>query len=119
VCIVTRLIVVSFDIDGTLEVGDPPGPIALATVRRAKELGCIVGSCSDRPLSHQHDLWRDHGIVMDFAALKTDLPVVRDRFPGASYYHIGDTDVDRSHALRAGFTYLMPDPAAVDRLLRL
>ena len=28
------MILVSFDIDGTLEVGDPPGPIELALVRR-------------------------------------------------------------------------------------
>ena len=42
------MILVSFDIDGTLEVGDPPGPIELALVRRAKALGYIVGSASAR-----------------------------------------------------------------------
>jgi hypothetical protein len=42
-------IVLSFDIDGTLELGDPPGGITMEMVRRAHELGYLVGSCSDRP----------------------------------------------------------------------
>ena len=42
---------ISFDIDGTLEVGDPPGIITLDMVRKAKELGFLVGSCSDRTIS--------------------------------------------------------------------
>src|SRR6266566_8855418 len=38
---------ISFDIDGTLEVGDPPGLITMEMVRQAKHLGCLIGSCSD------------------------------------------------------------------------
>ena len=30
---------VSFDIDGTLEVGDPPGIVSIALVKPAKRLG--------------------------------------------------------------------------------
>ena len=45
--------VVSFDIDGTLEIGDPPGIITIDAVRAARRLGYVVGSCSDRPLAHQ------------------------------------------------------------------
>ena len=48
---------VSFDIDGTLEVGDPPGPITMAMVRRAQAHGCIIGSASDRPLPVQQAIW--------------------------------------------------------------
>ena len=33
---------VSFDIDGTLEVGDPPGQVAINVVRRARELGSAL-----------------------------------------------------------------------------
>ena len=44
---------ISFDIDGTLEVGDPPGYITIARVRQALGLGYIVGSCSDWPVSRQ------------------------------------------------------------------
>ena len=51
----TKLI--SFDIDGTLEVGDPPGSITMEMVRRAKRLGYLIGSCSDRTVSaQQHEV---------------------------------------------------------------
>jgi len=110
-------LVLSFDIDGTLEIGDPPGPVLLETIRLAATLGHVVGSCSDRPLSHQADLWKDHGLAMDFVALKTDLPAIRERFGAAGYYHIGDTDVDRHYATVAGFIYLPPDLPAVLELL--
>ena len=46
-------ILVSFDIDGTLETGDPPGPITMEMVGMAQAQGCIIGSCSDRPLPSQ------------------------------------------------------------------
>ena len=32
-------ILISFDIDGTLEVGDPPGILTMAMVRRAQKRG--------------------------------------------------------------------------------
>ena len=50
---------ISFDIDGTLEVGDPPGYITMEMVRRAKDLGYIIGSCSDRTVSNQRRIWVD------------------------------------------------------------
>src|SRR5207245_1195704 len=59
---------VSFDIDGTLEVGDPPGIVSIALVKTAKRLGYLVGSCSDRPISHQQSLWARLPIVA-FAGL--------------------------------------------------
>lgn len=110
-------LVLSFDIDGTLEIGDPPGPVLLALVKSAQALGHVIGSCSDRPISHQEDLWREHRLSMDFVALKTHLPAIRSRFGASLYYHIGDTDVDRHYATLAGFIYLPPDPAALRDLL--
>ena len=73
------MILVSFDIDGTLEVGDPPGPIELALVRRAKALGYIVGSASDRVRSDQMSLWTTHALEMDFVGHKHLLDAVRER----------------------------------------
>lgn len=46
-------ILLSFDIDGTLELGEPPGGVTMEMVRRAHDLGYLVGSCSDRALSSQ------------------------------------------------------------------
>ena len=106
---------VSFDIDGTLEVGDPPGIVSIALVKTAKRLGYLVGSCSDRPISHQQSLWARLQIAVDFTVLKHELASVKRRFTAASYYHIGDTDVDDHYATRAGFRFLKAD--AVGRRL--
>jgi len=100
---------VSFDIDGTLEVGDPPGIVSIALVKTAKRLGYLVGSCSDRPISHQQSLWARLQIAVDFTVLKHELASVKRRFTAASYYHIGDTDVDDHYATRAGFRFLKAD----------
>jgi len=103
---------VSFDIDGTLEVGEPPGIVPIALVRTAKRLGYVIGSCSDRPISHQEDLWTRLGIAVDFTVLKHRLMDLRERFAAAAYYHIGDTDTDAHYAAVAGFRFLRADAAA-------
>ncbi|MDE2939765.1 MAG: HAD family hydrolase [Chloroflexota bacterium] len=100
---------ISFDIDGTLEVGDPPGCITLDMVRAAKASGCIIGSCSDRTVSNQQRIWETAGIDMEFTVLKHQLDAVKERFPAENYYHIGDTDLDRQYAERNGFHFLLPD----------
>jgi len=100
---------VSFDIDGTLEVGDPPGIVSIALVQTAKRLGHLIGSCSDRPISHQQNLWERLRIAVDFTVLKHQLASIKSRFPAAAYYHIGDTDVDDHYATIAGFRFLKAD----------
>ena len=105
----TMVTLVSFDIDGTLEVGDPPGIVSIALVQRAKRMGYVIGSCSDRPISHQQSLWERLSIAVDFTVLKHELATVRARFAAAAYYHIGDTDVDDYYATGAGFLFLKAD----------
>ncbi len=100
----TRLI--SFDIDGTLEVGEPPGPITLAMVRRARELGYIVGSCSDRPVGLQRAMWERLGIAIDFAVLKHRLGDARAQFAADEYAHVGTADRDDRYSALAGFLFL-------------
>jgi hypothetical protein len=99
----------SFDIDGTLEVGEPPGIIPVALVRQAQHLGYLVGSCSDRPISFQTVMWERLKIAPDFTVLKHRLGDLKARFTAASYYHIGDTDIDEHYALIAGFRFLRAD----------
>ena len=103
---------VSFDIDGTLEVGDPPGIVTIQMVRSVKRRGHVIGSCSDRPVSYQRHLLERLAIVPDFTVLKHRLAEVRDRFAAAAYYHIGDTDVDEMFAAGAGFQFLRADAGA-------
>jgi hypothetical protein len=100
---------VSFDIDGTLEIGEPPGIVSIALVHTARRLGYLVGSCSDRPISYQEAMWEELGIVPDFTALKHRLDEVRARFAATVYYHIGDTDTDERYAMAAGFRFLRAD----------
>lgn len=97
---------ISFDIDGTLEMGDPPGIITLDMVRRARQLGYLIGSCSDRPISVQNRLWEAQQIAVDFTVLKHRLEAVRSQFSAAVYYHIGDTHTDQHYAQRAGFQFI-------------
>ena len=106
---------ISFDIDGTLEVGDPPGYITMQLVRQALELGYIIGSCSDRTVSHQQRMWLEHNIPVAFTVLKHQLEQVKAEFDAEHYYHIGDTNIDRYYAERSGFAYLYPDPS-IDHL---
>ena len=103
---------ISFDIDGTLEFGDPPGSITMERVRQALALGYIVGSCSDRPVSHQRRLWLEHGIAVSFTVLKHQLDRVKAEFSAEHYFHIGDTNMDQHYAERHGFTYFYPDASA-------
>ena len=102
----------SFDIDGTMQMGDPPGPVTGAIVRRARELGFLIGSCSDRPVAVQERLWSTLGLVMDFVVIKHQLPDVMARFEAKAYYHIGDRELDQQLAGQAGFGFFWPDEAA-------
>jgi hypothetical protein len=97
--------VVSFDIDGTLEMGDPPGPIGADFVKRTQEEGCIIGSCSDRTMREQSDVWERVGIVPDFVVAKHRLERVREQFSCERFVHIGDTQIDAHFARLAGFEF--------------
>ena len=106
-------ILISFDIDGTLEVGDPPGPLTMAMVRVVQDKGFLIGSCSDRPPSSQRSMWEEHDIAVDFTVAKHLLAGVKADFTADAYYHIGDReDLDRQNAIRNGFEFLWPDEAA-------
>jgi hypothetical protein len=109
---VSVVTLVSFDIDGTLEIGEPPGIITIAAVQTARRLGYLVGTCSDRPLAHQRQLWERLALNPDFTVLKHRLAEVKASFTATAYYHIGDTDVDEHFAGLAGFRFLRADAAS-------
>ncbi len=97
---------ISFDIDGTMEFGDPPGGITVEMVRKAKERGFLIGSCSDRFPSAQRALWERHDIEVDFVSAKHMLEEVKASLEADRYLHIGDRETDREVAERAGFDFL-------------
>ena len=100
---------VSFDIDGTLEFGDPRGSITMDMVRKVQAMGIWVGSCSDRPVSYQQQLWDRQNMSVDFTVLKNRLDDVKAEFLASSFLHIGDTDMDEYFAGQAGFQFLLVD----------
>jgi hypothetical protein len=98
---------ISFDIDGTLETGNGPGPITLEMVRRAVEHGHIIGSASDRPVQDQKNMWAAVGIEVSFAINKHRLNLIKEEFGHAEvFYHIGDTELDEHYAKLHGFEFL-------------
>ena len=100
---------VSFDIDGTLEVGDPPGPISLECVREAHRRGHVIGTSSDRTVAEQRRLWERLGIEADFVGHKHHLHETKARFDCVRLVHIGDTHVDEYYAKLAGFEFFYAD----------
>ena len=113
-------ILLSFDIDGTLELGDPPGGVTVDMVRKAIDLGFIVGSCSDRPLSSQRRMWASLDIEPDFVASKHQLNLVKAQFEDAdAYYHMGDRDTDESAAKENDFGFWWHTEAELEPWLEL
>ena len=103
------MILVSFDIDGTLETGEPPGPLALDLVRLAKARGHVIGSASDRTVAHQQRMWDDASIAVDFVGHKHHLNKIIGRFTCSRHVHIGDTETDRHYAVLAGLEFVHVD----------
>lgn len=100
---------ISFDIDGTLEFGDPRGSITMDMVRSVQAQGIWVGSCSDRPVSYQQQMWDRYDMTVDFTVLKNRLDDVKAEFHAESFLHIGDTDMDEYFAGKSGFQFLLVD----------
>lgn len=109
-----RAVLLSFDIDGTLEDGDPPGPVSIDVVRRAIMLGYVVGSASDRTLRDQGNVWARRGIEPHFVSHKHTLDEIALRFPAARRVHVGDTNVDDYYARLAGFEFVFAPAATED-----
>ena len=103
---------ISFDIDGTLEVGEPPGSITMEMVRAAQQAGNLIGSCSDQTISSQRRIWEEHGIAVEFTVLKHQLGDLMAQFQAEEYIHVGDTDLDRHMSQLAGFRFIPVDDAA-------
>lgn len=99
------MILISLDIDGTLERGDPPGPVTFEFACRAAAAGALVGSSSDRALTDQREFWLAGAVRVDFTVLKQQLLELPGRYPGCRYLHIGDSMMDEYYAGLGGFEF--------------
>jgi hypothetical protein len=108
------VLIVSLDIDGTMEFGEPPGPITVELVHELVAAGLVVGCASDRTRSDQEITWSTHGLTLAFLGGKHHLHQVRARYVDAHrFVHVGDTHVDEHYAGLAGFEFVtVDDPAA-------
>jgi hypothetical protein len=107
-------LLISFDIDGTMAFGDPPGPVPVSFVQAAIGAGHVVGCASDRTRSAQLALWAAHGTALQFTGHKHQLAALREQFPAVvRFIHVGDTHVDERYATAAGFEFWHVDEAAV------
>ena len=101
---------ISFDIDGTMEFGDPPGILTEEVVNYFRDRGAMVGSASDRPVSSQRSMWKQYGFELDFAILKLHMKTLRTEYPEfTSYWHVGDRPLDQQNAKEAEFTFFWVD----------
>jgi hypothetical protein len=98
-------LLISFDIDGTLEAGDPPGPVTFGMVTTALIRGHVIGSASDRTLAEQRAIWAPAGISVDFTCNKHRLAESTAQFGCDRMLHIGDTATDEYYAGLAGFRF--------------
>lgn len=106
------LLLISFDIDGTMTFCKPPGPVPVSFVQAAIDAGHVIGCASDRTRSAQLTLWDAHGTALQFTGHKHHLAALRERFPAAvRFIHVGDTHVDEHYAKVAGFEFWHTDEA--------
>ncbi|MFC7550460.1 hypothetical protein [Plantactinospora sp. GCM10030261] len=99
-------VLLSLDIDGTLDCGNPSGRLCRQDALAAVEAGALIGSASDRTASDQVRVWAGWRVTPTFVVPKHGLAEVAARFPGWSRLHVGDGFVDWLEATRAGFDFL-------------
>ena len=85
------MLLVTFDIDGTMEFGDPVGVVTKEVVQFYRDNGVLVGSASDRTKSTQLNMWNSFGFQVDFAIVKHKIPELMEEYTQCkSFWHVGD-----------------------------
>lgn len=78
----------------------------MVMVRKALAHGCIIGSCSDKPVSVQQAIWASYDIPVSFTLPKAGLYALKAQFEADAYFHIGDTEIDQQYAREGGIEFL-------------
>ncbi|RLI04120.1 hypothetical protein DRO30_00055 [Candidatus Bathyarchaeota archaeon] len=101
-------IVFVFDVDGTLECGNPKGPIKLRMLKRMKDKGFIVG------IVGAYEKVQPYIKNLDFyfggdPHKPENMRRVREKFNPFLGFYIADLPRDRIVALENGFCYIKPE----------
>jgi hypothetical protein len=100
--------VVAFDVDGTLEYGDPEGPIKLERVKQLKDEGFSVGIIGAR--EKVENLLPNLDFYSPGDPLKPEgLREVKERFNPIMGIYVADRASDREAALQTGFCFMYAD----------
>ena len=78
----------------------------MGMVKRALSHGCIIGSCSDKPVPVQQAIWARYDIPVSFTLPKAGLYALKAQFAADAYFHIGDTEIDQQYAREGGIEFL-------------
>lgn len=102
-------VVLVFDVDGTLEVGNPPGPIPLKTLLYLKEKDFIVGIVGSWDKIPERTLAKLDFHYPGHPEKPKWLSKVRERYSPTIVLYIADEERDRDACKRAGVTYVKPE----------
>lgn len=113
----TARLVISFDVDGTLQFGDPPGPITPRTIKALQEARVVIGSASDRTVTDQTRMWRQASLKPVFIVVKNQLRTLPSSFPNSLLVHVGDRFADELEASMAGVVFVHVDTLSSEQWL--
>jgi hypothetical protein len=105
-------VVIAFDVDGTLECGNPPGLIKIETVKRLKERGFIVGIIGAYKKVQQHINNLDFYLSGD-PHKPENLRKVHETYKPTFCIYVADLPSDRVAALENGFSYIKSEDFVV------
>ena len=102
---------ISYDVDGTVSWGNPPGPITPEMIIDEVNFGNHVVGGSNHDIAVQDAEFRAHGIKLLMVCQKVGLSRAKEKWPNARrYIHVGDSVNDDGKAAKAaGFEYLTPE----------
>lgn len=100
-------VVISFDLDGTLSFGDPPGPIEPEHLNKLKKGKYTIGGASGKEIEYQKKKWEENGITPQFIVKKQKMKKLK-KMNADKYIHVGDMEDDAELADNAGFRFLNP-----------
>ncbi|MBP1448847.1 MAG: HAD family hydrolase [Thermoproteus sp.] len=106
--------VYAFDCDGTLEFGNPPGPVKIEQLMQMSSRGIVVVIVSDS--GNCARLWKENGgpfLHVSGGATSGDqrtnaLLAVKRMFQAERYVYVSDNPGDDKRSADAGFEYVYP-----------
>ena len=98
-----------FDVDGTLEVGRPPGPIMLKTLLYLKKRGFIVGIVGSWAKVPKEILTELDFHYPGHPEKPRWLSTICEKYSPIILFYVADEERDREVCRQVGVTYVRPE----------